>query len=431
MFPDGRSWHFGVLPFTGTGHLNPLIDLGKTLTQRGHRVTFFERSKIRERVEQAGLGFVPICENRTPAARKPQESRAGLRTELAMLRFNLQRVTQDVERYLQQTPAALRRAGVDALIINEIALTGPTVAELSRLPYFIISTSVPHNCGWSAYPWYSGYRLMRSPVSILERALLEVSAVRVRGPICNALDRYRISAGLRSVSAKSYPPLAQITQLPQCLDFPEADLPENLHYTGPFVGKGSRPSVEFPWELLDGRPIAYVSMGTTRNAQGQILRLVAEGCKDLDLQLVITLGGRFVAEQFRELPGRPLVVPFAPQLELLQRAKIVITHGGPNTVFESLREGKPMVAIPLAHDQPAIAARVARTGAARVLPVMRLSARRIRDAVVEVLTDPAYNLAALALQNQMRATRGTEKAAEIVEEVLQQHTDPRMCSKVE
>lgn len=422
--PDARSWHFGVLSFTGTGHLNPLIALGQELTQRGHRVTFFERPKIRERVEQAGLGFVPICTGRSVQAGMPPDPRTGLRAELATLRFNLQRVTQDVEHYLRQTPAALQCAGVDALIVNEIALTGPTLAQLLRLPYFIVSTSVPHNCGWSAYPWYSGYRFLQSPVSILERALLEVSAVRVRGPIRGALDRYRKSAGLGPLmtTQKSCPPLAQITQLPQCLDFPEVRLPDNCHYTGPFVGRAARPFIEFPWERLDGRPIAYVSLGTTRNAQADILRMVAKACHGLDLQLVISLGGRFSPELFADLPGRPLVVAFAPQLELLQRACIVITHGGSNTVFEALMAGKPGVVIPLAHDQPAIAARMARAGAARVLPVMRLSVRRVRKAVAAVLADPAYRDAAEALQKLIRATRGTERAAEILEAALQRHT---------
>jgi MGT family glycosyltransferase len=430
MLPDARSRHFGVLSFTGTGHLNPLIALGQQLTRRGHRVTFFERPKIRERVEQAGLGFVPICTDRSVQAWQPPEPRRGFRAELAMLRFNLRRVTQDVERYLRETPAALQFAGVDALIVNEIALTGPTLAQLLQLPYFIVSTSVPHNCGWSPYPWYSGYRFIRSPVNILERTLLEVSAVRVRGPIRSSLEHYRQSAGLEPLSAmeKSCPPLAQITQLPQCLDFPENRLPDNCHYTGPFVGKDARPSINFPREGLDGRPIAYVSLGTTRNAQEKILRMVAKACQGLDLQLVISLGGRFSPELFADLPGNPLVVSFAPQLELLQRARIVITHGGPNTVFEALMEGKPMVAIPLAHDQPAVAARAARAGTARVLPVMRLSVRRIRKAVVAVLADPAYRNAAEALQKLIRATRGAERAAEILEAALQRHTHQQRSS---
>lgn len=430
MFPERRSWHFGVLPFTGTGHLNPLIDLGLELTRRGHRVTFFERPKIRERVENAGLGFVPVCGDRSMRTAKPTETRSGLRAELAMLRFNLQRVTDDVAHYLRETPASVQRAGVDALLINEIALTGPTLAQMLGLPYVILSTTVPLNCGWNAHSLHSGYRLKQSPFSILERALLEISAVRVRGPIRRVLDRYRRSSGLEPVSdmLSSYPPLAQITQLPACLELPEVRLPANCHHTGPFIGRGVRPFVDFPWERLDGRPIVYVTLGTTRNAQDRVLRLVAEACSGLDIQLVISLGKRFAEEQFEELPGEPVVVPFAPQLELMKRVSLVITHAGFNTAFEALMEGKPMVAIPLAHDQPAIAARLAHVGAAHVLPVRRLSTKCIRAAVLTVMTDPAYRYAAVALQKQIRETRGSERAAEIIEEAMRQHIDSRKAT---
>lgn len=419
MSANVRYRHFGVLPFTGTGHLNPLIALAQELVRHGHRVTFFERPRIRERVERAGLEFVPVCSDR-PATEKAPEVRRGIRAELAMLRFNLYRVSRDIEQYLRETPAELQRAGINALLVNEIAVTGPTIAEQMRLPYFLLSTSVPHNCGWDVYPWYAGYRYRRSPFSMLERRLLEISAVCVRGPIRMMLDQYRRSAGLGSLSTmqKKYPPLAQITQLPQCLDFPGARLPENCYYSGPWIDADGRPEVDFPWEKLDGRPIAYVSLGTTRNVQARILRLIAEACDRLEVQVVISLGGRFTPEAFADLSGNPLVVSFAPQMELLRRSRVVITHGGPNTVFESLMEGKPLVAIPLAYDQPAVSARAAAAGAARVLPVMRLSALGIRDVVTAVLEDSACREAAMALRTQIRAARGAERAVEIIEDRL-------------
>lgn len=49
----------------------------------------------------------------------------------------------------------------------------------------------------------------------------------------------------------------------------------------------------------------------------------------------------------------------APQLELLKRASVCITHAGFNTVIESLANGVPQVAIPITHDQPGVAARIA------------------------------------------------------------------------
>jgi zeaxanthin glucosyltransferase len=152
-----------------------------------------------------------------------------------------------------------------------------------------------------------------------------------------------------------------------------------------------------------------------------VFRLIAEACWNLDLQLVISLGGRFDSEMFQDLPGNPLVTKYAPQLELLKLAKIVITHGGPNTVFEALMEGKPMVAVPLAHDQPAIAARLTRLGIAEVLPVMRLSARKIHRAVTRVLNDPSYRDAAVEMQTMLQSLHGLQRAADVIEEELEEH----------
>jgi zeaxanthin glucosyltransferase len=418
MSADGARVHFGVLSFTGSGHLNPLIALGLELQDRGHKVTFFEKPKIETRIREAGLDFHAIGRGDSPfKSKKATASGRGLLSELSTLQFNLRRIAHDVETYLRETEPAIREAGVDVLLVNEIALTGPTVAELLGIPYIVISTSVPHNFGWNAYPLFSGYKFRRSWLSILEVGLLEVSAVRMRGPLQWALNAYRARRGLRPVRGvnSSYPPLAQITQLPEFLDLPRSRGLEHFHYTGPFARTGARPQVDFPWDQLDGRPLIYASLGTTRNAQLDVLRLIAEACKDIDAQLVISLGGRFDSAIFRRWPGDPLVRRFVPQLELLKRATVVVTHAGPNTVFETLMEGKQMVAIPIAHDQPAIAARLARLGIAEVLPIMRLSAQEIREAVVKTMTEPRYREAAVKMQGRVRALRGVECAADIIE----------------
>jgi len=423
------SWHFGVMSFTGTGHVNALILLSQHLKDRGHKVTFFEKPKIENRVREAGLDFFPIETGKSPFKENNAKfNNSNLLSQLSTLQFNLKRIARDLQIYLEETPAALKQTKVDALLVNEIALTGPTVAQIAGLPYFIISTSVPHNFGWNDLPSLSGYKYSASWFSMVETALLEVSALRMRGPIRRALDDYRRQIGLGPVrrAQKPFPELAHITQLPKCLDFPRTGLPGNFHYTGPFASQAARPLVDFPWTRLDGRPIIYASLGTTRNVQAFVFRLIAEACQDLDLQLVISLGGRFDPEIFSDLPGNPLVTKYAPQLELLRLAKIVITHGGPNTVFEALLKGKPMVAIPLAHDQPAIVARLARMGIAEVLPVMRLSAKKIHRAVTNVLNNPGYRDAAVKMQAELHSLHGLERAADVIEESLDEYAAARL-----
>lgn len=423
MCPERSSLHFGVLPFTGTGHLNPFISLAQELKRRGHRVTFFEKPKIEDRVRNADLDFYPICGHNSYKRKKPSARGPKIWSDFTTMRFNLKRIEEDVKAFLQETPTALRQAGVNALLINEIALTGPTVAELLRLPYFIISTSVPHSFGWNAFPWFSGYRYSISPTSWMGKAIFEISALCMRGPLRHRIDLYRRQAGLGPIREirKAFPPLAQITQLPSCLDLPRATIPSNFYYTGPFLNEAARPPAKFAWGRLDGRPIVYASLGTTRNVQASVFRLIAAACEDFDLQLVISLGGRFEEEEFADLPGHPLVTKYAPQLELLKLAKIVITHCGSNTVFEALMEGKPMIAIPLAHDQPAMAARLARLKVAEVLPAMRLTAAQIRTAITKLLHDASYYDSAQRIQAILRSLHGTERAANLIEEKLSRY----------
>ena len=223
------------------------------------------------------------------------------------------------------------------------------------------------------------------------------------------------SATIASVEVDGLIPDAQ---LPEALEFPNVPKPPMLHYTGPFVDHRQRPPVDFPWERLDARPLVYASLGTLQNGSEEIFRTIAQACQGLDLQLVITLGGGLDPERLGKLSGDPLVVRYAPQLELLKRAALVITHAGLNTVLESLSEGVPMVAIPLGNDQPGVAARVVARGAGLALSRRRLNPQRLRRAVVEVLGNPQYRESARALQRAFQQVDGPERAADLVVEAL-------------
>ena len=409
--------HFGVLSYKGIGHLNPLIALSRQLVARGHRVTFFHDAELEILIRPYGLGFVPIAASSDGSGggtcanswQKPSSA-------IPVLRYRIRRTINDMERFLREVPQALANAGIDALIVDELVFAGPTIAEMLRLPYFVISTSVPHNFGWSA-----PRRI--APKSILARvqnALLEISVLRMRGPVRHRLDSFRRRAGLGPIRQikQVFPELAHITQLPQCMDFPRAPLPATFHYTGPFVDEAARLSMEFPWDQLDGRPIVYASLGTTLKSEPETFHLIAEACDGLGVQLVITLGDRRDPEMFHGLPGKPLIVRNAPQLELLKRAEIVITHAGSNTVFETLMQGKPMIAIPKAFDQPAIAARLAWLGAAIVLRPGKTSVQETRSALSRLLSDPGYRNAARGLQASIRSGHGLERAADVIEQSL-------------
>ena len=113
-----------------------------------------------------------------------------------------------------------------------------------------------------------------------------------------------------------------------------------------------------------------------------------------------------------------MVLRYAPQLEILARASLTITHAGLNTVMQSLLFGVPMIALPITHDQPAIAARVAASGAGEVFPIRNLTASVLREAVKRVFRDENYRTRARELSESVKRAGGVERAATIVEGVL-------------
>ena len=223
----------------------------------------------------------------------------------------------------------------------------------------------------------------------------------------------------------SFSRLAEICTMPKDFDFPRLHLPECFHYVGPFLDR-ARPPEAFPWERLDGRPLIYASFGTVLNQGRERFEAVASACAEMRVQLVLSTGGSTVL--LDGLPGSHIVVTRAPQLELLERAQLAITHAGLNTVLEAMRFGIPMVAVPITNDQPAVAARIQHAGLGETIPASRLSARRLREALELVLGDSEYRRRAKLFQQLIVEAGGSQRAAQIAEEVLR-HGGPVKVAK--
>lgn len=395
--------------------------LARRLEQRGHQVVLFGIADMEARVRAAGIEFHRIgAEDYPPGTLQRLDQHLGELNGLATFRFTVERVKNTARMVLRDGPEAVRQAGVEALLVDEADMGG-NVAEYLGLPFVSIAFFPPlltHNC---IPPFCFGWSGKQDWLSRLRNRLGGRLLARFAAPIYAVVNQQRLKWGLRPLrrSADGLSPLAQIAQLPAALEFPTRARSPLLHYTGPFLDRGQRPPIDFPWEKLDGRPLVYASLGTLQNGSEGIFRIIADACNGLNAQLVVSLGGGLDPARLGALPGSPLVVGYAPQLEILNRAAAVITHAGLNTVLESLSEGVPMVALPLGNDQPGVAARVAARGAGVVVSRRKWGLkRRLRSAIRAVLDDPRYRQAARSIQAEMQRVDGLALAADIVEKSL-------------
>jgi len=413
---------FGAFCFPASGHLNPMTALARSLEMRGHEAVLFGIPDTETRVRAAGIKFHRIGAEAYPLGSLGElDERMSRLKGLAALRFTLERVRDSARMVLRDGPRAVRAAGIDALLVDEADFAG-NVADYLGLPWISIALLPPFIPDDRFPPFWFGWAAGEDPLCRLRNRLAIRFLLRMASPIFREVNEQRRAWGLKPClrPEDALSPVAQITQLPEALEFRiRGQRPAGLYYTGPFVHAQQRPAVEFPWERLDGRPLIYASLGTFQNGSETIFRTIADACAGLNAQLLISLGGGLEPAQLSLLAGDPLVVRFAPQLEILKRAALVITHAGINTVLESLSAGVPLVAVPLGNDQPGVAARLRARGAGVVVSRHRLTSARLRRAVRLVLEEGRYQEAARELQRAIRQLDGPGRAAELIEQALQ------------
>jgi|KBSMisStandDraft_5_1062788.scaffolds.fasta_scaffold52256_2 zeaxanthin glucosyltransferase len=412
--------HFGIISPPVSGHIHPFGALGRELIARGHRVSLLHMPDLAPLVEAQGLEFISIGQSDHPAGTLPQSlARLGQLDGLAALRFTIQAIRRTTEMMCRDAPDAIREHGIDALLVDQTEPAGGTVAEHLAIPFVTICNALALNRESEVPPPFTGWSYRRNPWVRTRNRLGYAISDRIMRPVTQILGRYRRKWDLPSLQTpeSSFSALAQISQTPAAFDFPRRELPQHFHYVGPL--RNPAPGViPFPWEKLDGRPLIYASLGTLQNAKERIFRCFAEACLELDFQLVITHGGGLGEDVASSFPGNPLVVSYAPQLEVLRRARITLTHAGLNTVLDSLACGVPLVAVPITYEQPAIASRIRWTGVGEVLPLARLNAQRLRESIQQVANNPSYTSKARAIKTSIEQSGGVQGAANLIEKVV-------------
>lgn len=426
--------HFGVICPPVSGHIHPMAALSQELRLRGHQVTCFQMLDLEAKIRSEGMDYEPIGQSDHPLGSLPRSLRKlGELSGISALRFTIDAVARTSEMVLRDLPAAIARTGVDALLVDQMEPAGGTVAEHLGIPFVTVCNALALNRESAIPPPFTPWGFADTWWARARNRIGYAASDMMMRPVSGVVARSRRRWGLGALESSddSFSKLAQICQMPRDFDFPRLGLPESFHYVGPL--RPQRPAqCDFPWEKLDGRPLVYASLGTLQNAREPLFRIFAEACRGLEAQLVLSHGGGLSASQAASLPGNPLVVPYAPQWELLSRASLTITHAGLNTVLDSLAHGVPMMAIPITYEQPAIARRVTYCRAGLSLPLSGLTSGRLAGAVRRILSEACFRESARALAAGTAREGGVLRAADLIETLIFQAaratavgTDPR------
>ncbi len=414
--------HFALITPPLAGHMNPTLALARALKTRGHDATYFGQRDIEERVKAAGVGFVCVGEATHPKGELHRRERMlALATSPLGLRHVISSMARDTDMLTSELPVAFEQAGIDAVIADQLEPAGALVALHLDVPFVSLANALPINRDPALPPYFTGWQPRNSAWArqcIKSAEDVYDAMTRRHGRVIKKrAAEWRIGEMSRCVDCLSS--LAQLAQIPPEFDFPKQKNLQNFFYVGPIrqpMAGGDAAAI--PLDVRDALerscPLVFVSFGTLFGQRFHLLRKIARACRIIGAIPIIAHGGRLTPEQTAELSADAIVHSFIPQRELLGRVSVCITHAGMNTTMDAISAGVPVLAVPFAFDQKAIAARLDWHGAGIRISPSWLTVNKAVSALERLLNEPSYRGNSERIGRAMESSNGLALATDII-----------------
>jgi MGT family glycosyltransferase len=408
--------HYAVIAPPLYSHVRALEALAQALIARGHRVTFMQQAEARTLLGDARIGFYPLGERSHP----PGSLAHTLELTAHPSGLGIFRLIDDMAKtsdmLCRELPAALQQAGIDGLIVDQMEAAGGLVADALGLPFVSVACALPVNrephLPLPVMPFNYGTGARRQKLYATSERIYDWLMRRHSEVIARHARAFGL--GDRRSLHDCLSPLAQISQTLPAFDFPRRQLPAHFHAVGPLRHSHAAPEAV----QTSAQPLVFASLGTLQGHRYRLFRTIARACRQLNVRLLIAhCGGLNEAQAARLRRYGAEVTDFADQPAVLRQAQAVITHGGLNTVMDAIESATPMLTIPLAFDQPGVAARVVYSGIGRRASRFTTAGALAKN-LDALLSDARYRQQLRLMQTQLAQAGGATCAAEIVEQAL-------------
>lgn len=388
----GRMAQIAFFGPMGPGHVNPMLGPAAELVRRGHDVTFAAPEVFAERISETDAEYVPA----------PTTWAGGATTVPQMHGRELVRAMNLLLAETKVVHAALADRPAPDLVVHDgpLAWWGRLLARQWGVLAVETWPNLVSNEHWSMHHDYTKFNPL-SPGFLL--MLLRVG-------------RYLKSQGTGDVGAflQGTDAAARLVLLPRAFQYEGDTFGEGYRFVGPGL---TERAFQSDWSPTSDAPVVLVSLGTSYNDRPEFYRMVAQSARGLPWQVVMAIG-RTDPAALGELPDNVEIHAQVPQLAVLRRASVFVTHAGMGGTMEGLSFGVPLVALPQMAEQRANADRIQGLGLGLALDPEHLGADTLWKAVARVAEDAGVRERLEWMRGEIEAAGGAAAAADTVEEVL-------------
>lgn len=398
-----------ILAFTSPakGHLYPVAPVLAELVSRGHDVTVLTLPGSEPALRPFGFTvreLPPVLANSTLDDWSTTSKIAALR---AAVRALVARTPDEI----QALRGAIIAERPDALLIDITAPGAQILAAASGLPWASWASMLLPLPSRDAPPFGPGLRPRPDRLGRVRDKTVQWFLNGRWNEVLPQLNHMRQYYGLdpldNTVDYLRQPPLTLNFTAPP-FDDVRTDWPDSVQQIGP--GLWAPDAESPPWLDEIDRPLALVTCSTEFQDDGRLAQVAMDALADSELYTVVTAGA-IDAGAFT-VPPNARVEQFLPHHLLLDRAAVVVSHGGMGITQKALAAGVPVCAVPFGRAQSEVARRVVTNEAGSWVPAKRLNVANLRAGIDKAMgcRDGAARVAA-----GFAAAGGTLRGAELLE----------------
>jgi len=382
------------------GHVNPTLPLVQELARRGETVIYYGTEDYRKQIEAAGARC-RTYESLSPSVRfdfgRDDRSSPSL-SKLARVMIEF------CETSLPFLLDATRQDAPDYILHDFTCVWGKYVSQILGIPAIATIPQFPVNMKRRPDPYPGMYADMVRMLLGGIPALIQFRRTANRISQEHSVRR----AGLWDMLANHEH--LNIVFTSRYFQPHAEDFDDSFVFVGPSIAEGDE-TLDFSLEFGSG-PLVYISLGTILNVNVAFYRHCFEAFGGTEKRLILSAGTDTDLDSLGTVPENFVVRNHVPQLEILKRADLFVTHGGMNSVSEGLWYGVPLVVIPQGSDQYLVASRVEALKAGVALDKRRITPQALRQAVDSVVFDEGIRANIETIQDSFHKAGGFVRAAD-------------------
>jgi MGT family glycosyltransferase len=414
------------------GHLNTLLSIAIQMKDDGHDVCFLVPGfqGIRTNIQILDTGFaVPerikrnglICELMPPPL-SVIWSAVGLplKSGYAEIIHALNMFSEGIEHYTRHILKFIEIYRPDVLVTDFAFPATSLAADIAKVPYVVIYHSGLPFRGKGLPPFGSGLPIGSGESVAKEYVEKENRALNI---LDKRINRARQALGLSlaepDILRRPYSPWLNLIASAECMEAPRENISQNTFFIGTCFGKRIE-MAEFSFDFLRSDKFKiYVSLGTVFNKKPKVFLKIMRALDRPDYQVVVSAGGAYQTLQNSAIPSSATIFKSVPQVGLLPKIDLFISHGGNNSINEALSCGIPIIVMPIGGEQADNASRVVYLGVGKRVDITMFSEEQLRATVEEIRMNPTFQERVLTIMNGLQSTKGVVTASRCIDWVAQ------------